>query len=134
MAVILIVEDEAQVLMLAVSYLQEHGHRTLSASTVEQAMAVLDRTDHVDLLFTNIVLKDDHQGGLELAKQAVERKPDLKVLYVTGQTVTDGMRSLFVKDAAVLTKPYTVDQLQASLVVHFGIRPKPARSNGSTPK
>jgi DNA-binding NtrC family response regulator len=134
MAVILIVEDEAQVLMLAESYLQEHGHRTLSASTVEQAMAVLDRTDHVDLLFTDIVLKDDHQGGLELAKQAVERKPDLKVLYVTGQTVTDGMRSLFVKDAAVLTKPYTVDQLQASLVVHFAIGPKPARSNGSTPK
>jgi hypothetical protein len=31
---------------------------------------------------------DDPQAGLELAKQAVEWRPELKVLYATGQTLT----------------------------------------------
>lgn len=125
MAVILIVEDEVQVRMLAESYLQEQGHRTLSASTGEEAIAVLESTDdHIDVLFTDVALKDNHQAGLELARQAVERKPHLKVLYVTGQPLTDGMRALFVEGSAVLEKPYTVDQLLTSFAVHFGLGPR----------
>ena len=38
----LIVEDEAQVLMLAESYLAEHGYDAHSASSVAEALAVLD--------------------------------------------------------------------------------------------
>ena len=35
MAVILVVEDEAQILILATSYLKEQGHMTLTAGTLE---------------------------------------------------------------------------------------------------
>jgi DNA-binding NtrC family response regulator len=115
MASVLIVEDEAQVLMLAVSYLQEHGHQTLSASTVMGATTLLDGPDEIDLLFTDIGLQDDFEAGLKLAAGAFERRPGLKVLYTTGQTVTDGMRAQFVPKSAVLVKPYTVDQLLTSL-------------------
>ncbi len=121
MAVVLIVEDEEQVRVLAESYLQEQGHQTVSAATAEEALAALDVTEHVDLLFTDIGLHGDLHAGLELAKQAVERRPELKVLYTTGQGVTDGMMAMFVKGSAVLPKPYTVDQLQRSLEIHFGI-------------
>src|SRR5579863_1663519 len=117
MAVILIVEDEAVVLVLAESCLQEHGHQTLSASTIPEASAILDGHDHIDVLFTDLGLRDDLQAGLELAKMAVERRPDLKVLYATGQTVTDGTRELFVEKTAMLVKPYTVEQLLTSLSV-----------------
>jgi hypothetical protein len=64
-------------------------------------------------------------AGLEVAKQAREHRPDLKVLYTTGQTVTDGMKALFVEGAKLLEKPYTVDQLSTALAVHFGIKPNP---------
>ncbi len=47
----------------------------------------------------------------------------MKVLYTTGQTVTDGMKALLVDGAKLLEKPYTVDQLSTTLAVHFGIRP-----------
>jgi hypothetical protein len=40
MARILIVEDDEQVRVLAESILQEHGHTTLSADTLEQAIAL----------------------------------------------------------------------------------------------
>jgi hypothetical protein len=45
--------------------------------------------------------------GLDLAKQAVTRKPELLVRYTTGQTVTDGMKVLFVENSALLPKPYS---------------------------
>jgi CheY-like chemotaxis protein len=57
MAVVLIVEDEDQVRVLAESYLQEHGHQTRSASTVPEALALLDKDGPVDVLFTDIGLK-----------------------------------------------------------------------------
>jgi DNA-binding NtrC family response regulator len=115
MAVVLIVEDEPQVLVLAESYLQEHGHQTLSASTVTEASALIEKNDKLDLLFTDIGLKDDLEAGLNLAVAAVAKYPSLKVLYTTGQAVTDGMRALFVPKSAMLAKPYTVDQLLTSL-------------------
>jgi DNA-binding NtrC family response regulator len=121
MAVILIVEDEEQVRVLAESYLQEQGHQTVSAATAEEALAALEAAERIDLLFTDIGLHGDLHAGLVMAKQAVERRPELKVLYTTGQGVTDGMMAMFVKASASLPKPYTVDQLQRSLADNFGI-------------
>jgi DNA-binding NtrC family response regulator len=122
MHVVLVVEDEEQVLVLAKSYLEEQGHRALSADTIDGALAILAE-EPVNVLFVDIGLHDDKQAGLELAKQAVERNPSLQVLYTTGQTVTDGMKALFVEGAALLEKPYTVDQLAHALAVHFSVAP-----------
>lgn len=123
MAVVLVVEDEEQVLVLAKSYLEEQGHKALSADTIDGALAILGGDEPVDVLFTDIGLHEVKDAGLELAKQAVERRPSIQVLYTTGQTVTDGMKALFVKGSALLEKPYTVDQLAAALAVHFRVRP-----------
>jgi DNA-binding NtrC family response regulator len=116
MATILIVEDEEQVLVLTESYLREQGHQTVSAATAEQASAILDVTERVDVMLTDIVLLGNAQAGLDLAKEAVKRHPDLKVLYTTGQAITDGIKAMMVKGSAVLEKPYTVDQLQTALL------------------
>jgi DNA-binding NtrC family response regulator len=123
MATILIVEDEEQVLVLTESYLREQGHQTVSAATAEQALAIFDVTERVDAMLTDIVLLGNAQAGLDLAKEAVKRRPDLKVLYTTGQAITDGIKAMMVKGSAVLEKPYTVDQLRTALLWHLGIRP-----------
>lgn len=116
MTSVLIVEDEAQVLMLAESYLAEHGYDAHSASSVAEALAVLDSDAPVDILFTDLGLSHDGpQAGLDLAKQATERRSNLRVLYTTGQVVTDGMRALFVPHYELLEKPYTVDSLIAKI-------------------
>ena len=52
MAVVLIVEDEEPLRVLAESIIQDRGHTTLSASTLEQAIALLDGDQTVELLFT----------------------------------------------------------------------------------
>jgi CheY-like chemotaxis protein len=53
-AAILVVEDEVQVLILAESYLEEHGHSTLSAATVTQATAIIE--DDQPLTFCSLTL------------------------------------------------------------------------------
>jgi DNA-binding NtrC family response regulator len=125
MGTVLIVEDEDQVRVLAESYLREQGHQTVSAASLEEALAVFDVVDRVDVMFTDVILKGDIHAGIELAKEAVQRRPDLRVLFTTGAAVTDGMKAMMVERSAVLEKPYTVDQLQTALSVHFGINPHP---------
>lgn len=123
MADMLLVEDEDQVRVLAESYLEEHGHTVLTAASTGGALAILQSDQPIDLLFTDLGLKTEIDGGIELARRAVELRPDLKVLYTTGRPVTDGMRTRFVAGSKLLAKPYTVDQLSHALSVYFGINP-----------
>jgi DNA-binding NtrC family response regulator len=104
-ATILLVEDEEQVRVLAESFLQAVGHTTLSAATVNQALALLGGTEPIDLLFTDLIIQGESEAGLSLATKAVEIRPGLKVLYTSGQAVTDGMMELFVRGSAFLAKP-----------------------------
>jgi DNA-binding NtrC family response regulator len=127
MATVLLIEGDDQVRVLAESYLEEQGHEVLSAGTAAGALALLDKTAHVDLLFTDVDLKDEIAAGIELAQQAAKRKPNLKVLYTTDRSLTDGMKARFVKSSAFLAKPYTVEQLLTTLTVHFRISPQQRR-------
>jgi DNA-binding NtrC family response regulator len=125
MAVVLLVEDEEQVRVLAESYLEEQGHKVLSAGTPQGAIALLEKTPHVDLLFTDLDLKGNVEAGIDLAYDAIKRWPHLKVLYTTGQDLTDGMKARFVGKSAFLPKPYTVEELSTTLSAHFEIKPLP---------
>jgi CheY-like chemotaxis protein len=78
MAVILIVEDEDQVRVLAQSFLQAEGNQTLSAATVEQALALIEGEEPVDLLFVDLKIQDDVEGGLRLAQKAVVARPNFE--------------------------------------------------------
>jgi CheY-like chemotaxis protein len=120
MAIILVVDDEEQVRVLAESVLRDLGHQTLSAASVDQALALIRTEPSLDLLFTDINLADDAEvglvhPGLELAQQALRLRPGLRVLYTTGASVTDGMKALFVEDSGFLAKPYDIKQLSASI-------------------
>jgi CheY-like chemotaxis protein len=106
-ATILIVEDDREIRALAQSLIEEQGHKTLSAATLDEALAILSGSEVVDALFVDIILKGEMQAGIELAKRAVEHKPDLKVLYSTGLAVTDDIKALVVPGSTILEKPYS---------------------------
>jgi CheY-like chemotaxis protein len=116
MATVLIVEDQAQILALAQSLLEEEGYKTFTAASADDALVILAGTERVDILFVDINLNREMQAGIELAKRAVALKPGLKVVYSTGLTVTDDVRALLVPGAVILEKPYTLDQLLMSLL------------------
>ena len=70
----------------------------------------------MDALFSDIYLKTTVNGGCELARQAVKLRPKLRVLYTTGNSITDKMKRQFVGGSHFLAKPYTQDQLRRSVV------------------
>lgn len=115
LAVILIVEDDVFICQIAELIIRDWGHQTISASDVNEALAILRSPRHIDALFTDIYLKDDVLGGCDLAQQAIKLRPGLRVLYTTGNVVTEKMRALFVQGARFLCKPYAEDQLQESV-------------------
>jgi CheY-like chemotaxis protein len=114
MAVVLVVEDDVFIREIAEMMIQDWGHETLSASDGDEALLFLRSNQHIDALFTDIYLKHSVLGGCELAQQAIKLRPELRMLYTTGNLVTDKMRAMFVEGTHFLSKPYTEHQLQQS--------------------
>jgi len=112
MAVILVVEDDVFIRQVAEMMIQDWGHDILSASDADEALLFLRSAHHIDALFTDIYLKNSVLGGCELAHRAIALRPELRVLYTTGNFVTDKMKALFVEGTQCLRKPYTQHQLE----------------------
>ena len=115
MAVILIVEDDVFIRQTAELAVSDWGYHTLVASDVEEALVILRSSQPIDGLFTDIYLKKAVLGGCDLASEAVKLRPDLRVLYTTGNIITDAVKALFVAGSHCLRKPYADDQLQLSI-------------------
>lgn len=114
MPTILIVEDEATILLLAQGVVEGAGNSTLTAGNGIQALALLDAETAIDLVFTDIALGDG-PDGLEVATAARAKWPQLPVIYASGQTVTDGLQALMVEGSIFLKKPYSPEALQEAV-------------------
>jgi CheY-like chemotaxis protein len=82
---ILIVEDDALVRDYVVTQIKRFGYRTLAASNAAEAMAIIDGSERIDLLYTDVIMPGG-MNGRQLATEAVKRRPGLKVLYTSGYT------------------------------------------------
>ncbi|HLY56332.1 MAG TPA: ATP-binding protein, partial [Stellaceae bacterium] len=108
--IVLVVEDDEWVCHFTAESLRELGYAVLAADGPAKALRLLDETDGVRLLLTDIVMPE--MNGRQLAEAAVRRRPDLRVLYFTGFTrnaiVHNGMLDPGIN---LLTKPFTMEQL-----------------------
>jgi CheY-like chemotaxis protein len=107
---VLLVEDDELVRRSARDQLLALGCVVLEARDGQQALAVLDRGEQVDLLFTDVVMPG--MSGRELAARAVERRPGLPVLYTSGyaqDAIVHGGR--LEAGVQLLSKPYRRDEL-----------------------
>lgn len=127
-AVVLVVEDDEQVRVLAESILRDEGHTVITATGIDGCEALLQSEQPVDVLFIDIRLGGDLEGGLKVAQTARERRPGVSVLYTTGAGLTDGMKALFSEPFRFLPKPYTSEQLTESvafLIMRANPPPRP---------
>ena len=108
---ILVVEDDVDVCLFAVKALHSLGYQTHQASDAEQALEILDANPEIALLFTDIVLTGD-RDGVQLATEAMCRRPGLPVLFTSGYTehmLISG--SELSEGVEMLTKPYRKAEL-----------------------
>ncbi|MGE4062718.1 MAG: ATP-binding protein [Rhodospirillaceae bacterium] len=107
---ILVVEDEPAVRRLTVQSLADLGYTVVEAESGVQALGLLEKHPDLALLFTDVVMPQ--MNGRQLAHEATQRRPGLKVLYTTGYTrnavVHNGVLDPGVK---LLHKPFTLDAL-----------------------
>jgi CheY-like chemotaxis protein len=111
---ILVVEDNESVRKLSVEFLAELGYRTIEASSALAALPILDSSEDIDLLFTDVVMPD--MNGRLLADEARRRRPTLKVLFTTGYTknaIVD--QGVVDQDVLLVTKPFTIQELAGKL-------------------
>jgi DNA-binding NtrC family response regulator len=106
---ILIVDDDPLVRGSVISIIEAQGFRVLAAGSAVEAMRILAE-DHVDLLFTDIVMPG--QDGIELAREAKKLRPRLRVLFATGYfSRADDAIGL----GELLFKPMRAHQIEAAV-------------------
>jgi CheY-like chemotaxis protein len=108
---ILVVEDDADLRETVVTALGQLGYRSLAAANAAAALRILDSEEHIDLLFTDLMMPGGILGPA-LAKRARELRPEIEVLFTTGyadNTVLAGTAGLTASD--VLHKPYRNEDL-----------------------
>lgn len=80
---VLVVEDDPEVLEVTVATLNHHGYEVLTAPDGPSAIEILRRDDRIDILFSDIIMPNG-LNGVELARRAVQLRPQLGVLLASG--------------------------------------------------
>ncbi|MGA9824046.1 MAG: ATP-binding protein, partial [Methylocystis sp.] len=107
---ILVVEDEERMRLVVEEAFRELGYQVIVAEDGKKALALLDANPGVSLLFTDVVMPE--MSGRELAKEALSRRPDLKVVYTTGFSRNAVIHNgILDPDVNFLPKPFTVENL-----------------------
>jgi signal transduction histidine kinase/ActR/RegA family two-component response regulator len=113
--VVLMVEDDEDVLDSTVTLLRELGYSVLAARNGAAALAQLQGSERVDILFTDVVLPQG-MNGRALAIEAAALRPTLPVLFTTGYArnaiIHDGRLD---PDVRFLAKPYTQQDIAQKL-------------------
>jgi PAS domain S-box-containing protein len=116
--VVLVVEDESAVRALVCEVLSELGYSTMEAVDGPSGLKILDSDHRIDLLVTDVGLPG--LNGRQLADAARSRRPDLKVLFMTGYAENAAINGGFLEPGMeLITKPFAVEtfiqKLQAML-------------------
>jgi CheY-like chemotaxis protein len=82
---ILVVEDEETVREAAMAMIEELGYRRLEAADAESALAVLEKGERVDLVFTDVVMPGPLRTR-DFAQRLHELRPGMPVLFTSGYT------------------------------------------------
>lgn len=107
---ILVVEDELSVREVVVSVLSDLGYSYAEAGDADAALALLDGKQHFDLMISDVGLPG--MNGRQLAEIAMERRPGLKVLFVTGYAEQAAVRNgLLSEGMQMITKPFVIEEL-----------------------
>jgi len=117
---ILLVEDEEMVRAIGRRLLSMHGYCVIEAASGKQALEVWkDRAGEIDLLLTDIVMPEGISGD-QLAKSLLAENPGLKVIYTSGYSAEIFRGdAAFPTDGAFLAKPYSPDELLATIRAAF---------------
>ncbi|MGA8216023.1 MAG: ATP-binding protein [Candidatus Sulfotelmatobacter sp.] len=112
---ILLVEDEANLRYLARQFLEKQGYRVIEAADGAVAMQIAVAHEAViHLLLTDVIMPG--MNGRELAQRISEIRPNVKVLYMSGDTENViGRYGTLEAGVRLLQKPFTLRDLKSKV-------------------
>ncbi len=116
-AAVLVVEDDPRVSRSTVAALEELGYRPHPCASGREALAILKREPQIALVVTDVMMPE--MTGTELAAEVKRRRPDMRILFVTGYVGEAGDAG-DLAGHAVLRKPFTVAALATSVEAALG--------------
>jgi PAS domain S-box-containing protein len=109
-ATVVVAEDDADVLDLIEATLTEAGHHVLVAADGQQALALLEDRDDIDVLISDVVMPNG-LGGAELGRAARRVRPGVHVLLTSGYPRDEVSRQGGTDGFAFLAKPFRPAEL-----------------------
>jgi PAS domain S-box-containing protein len=103
---VLVVDDEADLLEVAVLYLEEMGFKVFQAKDGASALKMIALHGEIDLILADIVMPGG-MNGVELVQKACVLRPAIKIIYSSGfpeEALAE--RTLSLSDGPLLRKPY----------------------------
>lgn len=101
--VVLVVEDERLLRMLAVDILEDTGFTVVPVATADEAWPILESRGDIGVLFTDVNMPGA-MDGLTLAVRVAERWPHIRLVITSGRS---GLSSDEVPDdGQFIQKPY----------------------------
>ena len=109
--IVLVIDDEQTIRKLIAELLEEEGYIALEVSDGPSGMRVLQSSERIDLLITDVGLPGG-MNGRQIADAARVLRPDLKVLFITGyaENAVVGNGHL-ERGMQVVAKPFEMDVL-----------------------
>ncbi|MGU3540633.1 PAS domain-containing protein [Methylobacterium sp. A54F] len=112
---VLIVDDEPSVRMLVTEVLEDLGYTAIEAADSAAGLKVLQSDVRIDLLVTDVGLPGG-MNGRQMADAGRERRPDLKVLFITGYAENAVLGNGYLRPGMqVLTKPFVLETLASRI-------------------
>jgi CheY-like chemotaxis protein len=109
--VVLVVEDEPLLLMLAGEIVEDAGFEPILAHNADEAILILESRDDISIVFTDVRMPGS-MDGIRLAAAVRDRWPPIKLVVVSGH-VTGA--SELPAGTHFYRKPYIAEKIAASL-------------------
>ena len=117
---VLVVEDDTDLRDTVVTLVTLMGFEVLEASDTDIALDIIESDVAIDLLFSDVITPG-RRTGVELAEQALARRPELKVILTTGYDDDPDRIVDHFSPWPVLFKPYQRDELVRAFDTILGV-------------
>lgn len=112
MALVLVVDDEFLVRMSAADLVEEAGHSVIEAASADEAIAILESRNDVDVVFSDVNMPGS-MDGLGLIRSIRKRWPPIRLVLTSGKVSMQ--ESAMPSGSVFLPKPYACDTLASAL-------------------
>lgn len=106
--VVLVVEDNALILMGALDLVETAGFDGIGAASADEAIALLESRADIRLVFTDIMMPGSIDG-VKLAHHIRKRWPPIHLMVASGRAIQEG--SQLPSGSRFFSKPYDNDTI-----------------------